>query len=368
MKTTHPTFGVGRLTALVLLGTLAGCAPRPTMNPGLGASGGRLANLPETPSENLARLEHLSTERRAKESPTDYILGEGDLLSVRAVGLDDLTQRVRVEGDGTITLPLVNAVSVGGKTVTEAQRELTRRVGEFMYDPHVTLFVEEYRSRQVGVVGAVQHPGLVSLTEQHSTLLDALSAAGGMLPEATGRVYLIPAESRPRTAAEPVQVAMQQGTGLGAVPSSDGHAPIMLDMKELGQAAESTFFSLPVRAGDVVMVPGAGEFIVGGWVEKPGNYPLKTTLTLRGAIATGGGLSFPADTKRIQIHRLTANGSTENHEVDYAAIDAQRISDVFIHDGDVVDVKASTLKLIPYSIYKVFADLIRFGAGIRVAP
>jgi polysaccharide biosynthesis/export protein len=95
------------------------------------ASGGHVANLPETPAENLARLEQLSTERRAKQSPTDYILGEGDLLSVRAVGLDDLTQRVRVEGDGTITLPLVNAVSVGGKTVTEAQRELTRRVGEF---------------------------------------------------------------------------------------------------------------------------------------------------------------------------------------------------------------------------------------------
>src|SRR5262249_46628155 len=244
---------------------------------------------------------------------------------------------------------------------------LPRGVGDSMSAPHVTLSAEESGSRRVGVVGAVQPPGLVSLTEQHSPALDALSAAGGMMPEATGRVYLIPAESRPRPAAEPVQVAMQEGTGLGTQPGSAGHAPIMLDVKELGQGAETTFFSLPVRPGDVVMVPGAGEFIVGGWVEKPGNYPLRTTLTLRGAIATGGGLSFPADTKRIQIHRLTPNGDTESHEVDYAAIDAQRTSDVFIHDGDVVDVKASTLKLIPYSIYKVFADLIRFGAGIRVA-
>jgi protein involved in polysaccharide export with SLBB domain len=368
MNSTHTAFGWRRVTALALLATLVGCAPRPTLTPGLGASGGRVSNLPETPSENLARLQQLSAERRAKESPTDYILGEGDLLSVRAVGLDDLTQRARVEGDGTITLPLVNAVPVAGKTVTEAQRELTRRVAEFMYNPNVTLFVEEFRSRQVGVVGAVQHPGLVSLTVQHSTVLDALSAAGGMMPDATGRVYLIPAESRPRATPEPVQLAMREDTGVGAAPSAGGHAPIMLDMKELGQAAESTFFSLPVRPGDVVMVPGAGEFIVGGWVEKPGNYPLKTTLTLRGAIATSGGLSFPADKSQIHIHRLTANGDTESHDVDFAAIDAQRVSDVFIHDGDVIDVGASKVKLVPYAVYKVFTDLIRFGAGVRVAP
>src|SRR5262249_18048055 len=79
MQSTHTplgTLGVRRVPALLLLGELGGCAPRPALSPGLGANGGSVANLPETPSENLARLEQLNTERRAKESPTDYILGE----------------------------------------------------------------------------------------------------------------------------------------------------------------------------------------------------------------------------------------------------------------------------------------------------
>ena len=42
------------------------------------------------------------------------------------------------------------------------QQELTTRVGQFMYQPHVDVFVEEYSSQQIAVVGAVQRPGLVA--------------------------------------------------------------------------------------------------------------------------------------------------------------------------------------------------------------
>jgi protein involved in polysaccharide export with SLBB domain len=217
------------------------------------------------------------------------------------------------------------------------------------------------------VVGAVQRPGLVSLTSRSATVLDALSAAGGMMPDAGGRVYLVPAESRapatdgiiPAAAGAP----LPNGAGTTEAP-----APIMVDVRELGQAAQTQFFSLPVRPGDVVMVPGAGEFIVAGWVAKPGNYPLKSSVTLRGAIATAGGVTFPANTTSIRMHRLTPAGDGETHEVDYQAIVNQKAADVFVHDGDVIEVRSSAAKLVPYAFYHTVTDLIRFGAGIRVAP
>jgi protein involved in polysaccharide export with SLBB domain len=101
-------------------------------------------------------------------------------------------------------------------------------------------------------------------------------------------------------------------------------------------------------------------------MEKPGSYPLRTPLTLRGAIATSGGLSFPADTYRIRIHRLNATG--EPLDVDYEAILAGAAPDIFIQDGDVIEVPASPAKLMPYAFYRAVIDVVRFGAGIRVAP
>ena len=342
----------GPATTLAVLAAF-GCSPLAPTAPRVAPATVGIAKLPDTPSENLERLTRLSAERRAESRPDDYVLGEGDLLSVHAVGLDELNQRVRVDGNGTVALPLLQTVPVAGKTLADAQHDLTSRLGEFMYEPQVSVFVEEYRSQQAGVVGAVQHPGLVSLTQRNATILDALSAAGGMTPEASGRIYLIPAEVRAEAA---------------AAPASGVQSPIMLDLKELGQSARSDFFALPVRPGDVVMVPGTGEFILGGWVNEPGSYPLKSALTLRGAVATGGGLAFPADSGRIHIYRLTGNGNSETHEVDYAAILSQRASDVFIHDGDVIEVGSSTVKLVPYAFYKTLADLVHFAAGIRVAP
>jgi len=336
-----------------------------------------IGNLPSTATDNMARLTRLAAERRAGGMTGSYVLGEGDLLSLRATGVDDLTQRVRVEADGTITLPLLGTVPIAGKTVAEAQRDLTHRLGAFMYQPQVMVFVEEYRSQQVGVVGAVQHPGPVSLSASHATVLDALSAAGGMSPLAGGRIYLIPSVRLPAGEADPkpavADASPEAGVRLAAATEGQAEpdaseAPIMLDVNDLGGAAAQAFYALPVRGGDVIMVPGGGEFIVSGWVEKPGNYPIKASLTLRGAIATGGGLSFPADTKRVRIHRLTPAGKTETRELDLDAVLAERQPDVLIHDGDVIEVGYSAPKIVPWAVYKATVDLVRVGAGIRVAP
>src|SRR6185369_12004905 len=96
--------------------------------------------------------------RRAQQAQGDYVLGEGDLISVKAYDLDDLNQRVRVENDGSVTLPLLNRVSVAGRTVSEVQADFTKRLGAFMFSPHVTVFVEEYRSQQVAVEAGPRQP------------------------------------------------------------------------------------------------------------------------------------------------------------------------------------------------------------------
>jgi polysaccharide export outer membrane protein len=319
--------------------------------------------------ESVARLADLARARHGEAGERDYVVGPGDVLSVRAFDLNDLNQRVRVDGNGTISLPLLNTVPVAGHTVGEVEKDLTKRLGEFMYNPHVSVFIEEYRSQQVAVVGAVQHPGLVSQTAASSTVLDALSAAGGMTADAGSRIYLIPAESRaePRgamlaTAATSNDPGLMEGVGLRDA------APLFVDTKEASPQGQRLFFSLPVRGGDVILVPRTGHFIAEGWVEKPGTYPLQSGLTLRGALAIAGGLSFPADTGSIRIFRAQASGSPELHEVNYGEVMAQRAPDMVIQEGDVIEVATSTAKMVPYGVYKTVTEILHLGARIPLIP
>jgi protein involved in polysaccharide export with SLBB domain len=341
----------------------------------------RVPNAPRTAEENLERLTRLHAERSVEMKDEQYVLGTGDVLAIRAFEVEELDRRVRVDHDGTVTLPLLETVPAAGLTVSALQQELTRRLGEYMYNPHVAVFVEEYRSHQVAVVGAVRTPGLITLRDRELTVLDALSAAGGMSDAAAGQIFLIPSEGRQGLAAALTGMLADPTlrsdgrdliAGDGRVANDDGAfrkaQPIMIDVNRVPDGVETFFFSLPVRDGDVVLVRPAGHFILTGWVHKPGTYPLRPGLTLRGALATGGGLRFAAKKTRISIHRLSPRGGRQVETVDFKAIGAQKAEDVFIDEGDVIEVKSSAVKLVPYGFYALVADVVRFGAGIRMVP
>ena len=78
-------------------------------------------------------------------------------------------------------LPLVGRIEAAGRTESELRQEIRDRLeAGYMYDPPVNLFVAEYRSRMVGVIGAVEKPGFYPLASEADTLLDALALAGMM--------------------------------------------------------------------------------------------------------------------------------------------------------------------------------------------
>src|SRR5262249_11793577 len=150
-------------------------------------------------SADLERLAHLWQERTQEGSFSDYPIGPGDVLQISVPAMDELSESAaftaRVSGEGTITLPLLGVVPVAGLTEQQTREEIRRRLAErYMYDPQVNLFVREYRSRQVAVVGAVNKPGLYDLASEANTLLDMISQAGGMTDTAASRILFIPAE------------------------------------------------------------------------------------------------------------------------------------------------------------------------------
>src|SRR3954470_2967895 len=164
------------------LALAAGCAP--AVSPHAAMPSAAAVAPAAAPAATTGALGALFTQRHDENNDKEYVVGEGDVLAIKAYDMDELNTRVRIDGDGAITLPLLNTVKVGGETLSRVQQDLTKRLGEFMYDPHVSVFVEEYRSQQVAVLGAVQRPGPISQIARNTTIREALASAGGATADA----------------------------------------------------------------------------------------------------------------------------------------------------------------------------------------
>ena len=110
----------------------------------------------------------------------DTTLGPGDALTVRVYGEEEMTGNHQVAPDGTINFPLLGAVQVNGLEPTEVAEKIQTELRErdLMRNPHVSVYVDEYASKRVSVVGAVANPGTFPL-EPGMTVVQAISMAGG---------------------------------------------------------------------------------------------------------------------------------------------------------------------------------------------
>lgn len=111
--------------------------------------------------------------------PGEYVISPGDTLQVRVFQQEAMSARVRVRGDGKVSLPMVNDWVVAGKMPMQVATELQVRLKEFINTPVVTVSLEEMRPLTVSVVGEVVRPGVVVL-EPGAGVLHAIAASGGL--------------------------------------------------------------------------------------------------------------------------------------------------------------------------------------------
>src|SRR5712671_6360151 len=200
MRLTRIGFCFGRVgVAAVVALALASCsserppAPPVEAQPAPGLAGDMRVPSAANSETNQARLKELYEKRSKAAESVDYPIGPGDVIQISVPGVDDLKERlVRVGGDGRIELPLIGQVQAGGLTEPQLTEQLKVALGKYMYSPQVDVFIKEYRSRQVAVVGAVRTPGLVTLTNSDISILDAITQAGGLTAEAADEIVMLP--------------------------------------------------------------------------------------------------------------------------------------------------------------------------------
>ncbi|MPZ78263.1 MAG: hypothetical protein GEU77_17265 [Deltaproteobacteria bacterium] len=319
-------------------------------------------------NNDLDRLKLIWQQRKQERRNGDYVIGPGDVLEISVAGVDEIKNlSERVTAEETISLPFVGVITTRGLTDKTLRSEIGRRLEiNYVRNPQVSLFVKEFRSRQVAVIGAVQKPGLYNLASGSDTLLSMISQAGGMTEAAAERILLIPAEpAEPEKAKEiidslPVQLMRQNPAPL-ILKNVD---PVVINLDSVNRAGNEMYLNIPARPGDVVMVPGGGEVLVQGWVGKPGAYKISSGLTILGAVAAAGGTSFPADTSSVELIRTNKQGQKSTFVANLDAIKSGAQPDLSLREGDVIDVISSSPKLVAYGIYRFFTGIINVGASI----
>jgi len=244
-------------------------------------------------------------------------LGPGDEVEIAVYGTPDLSGHTRVSSDGNISMPLVGNVHVAGLTSGEAEAaiEAQLRQNNILNDPQVSVFVKDYGSSGVSVVGEVVKPGSYSILGSHR-LFDLLQAAGGLTEKAANRAVI-----SHRGSENPISVELA---------------------KDPAKMAQS---NIEVQPGDTVVVPAAAIVYVLGEVSKPGGYVLGSGggVTVLRVVAAAGGPTRNASLGGAKMLRRTPNGLQEV-PVPLKKILNAKAPDVPLDPDDIIFVPNSKMK------------------------
>jgi polysaccharide biosynthesis/export protein len=273
-------------------------------------------------------------------------IGPSDLVAVAVYDAPELTRTVRVGADGLMRLPMLKQrIKAEGLMPGELETVIASAlVAEgLIVDPFVTVTIAEYNSRPISVAGAVKQP----LTFQASgpvSLLEAITKAGGLAPEAGPEILVSRAQS-----------------------GSDGTVTALVQrilVKGLIDAADPAL-NISLIGGEEIRVPEAGRVYVIGNVKKPGAFAVQDGLesTVLKMLALSEGL-MPYASKDAYIYRREANGSKNEIEIPLNRIMERKAPDATLLANDILyvpDNKGRRMTL--GALEKVLA----FGAGAGTA-
>ena len=246
-------------------------------------------------------LDQLWESRRSHA--TDFAIGVGDIIEISVPGMQDFQAQgsvsgiaggaaagssnqqsladdtVRVDGLGDINVPLLGHLHAAGLTEGQLRDELTHRLGKYMYDPQVELFVKSYSSREVAISGEVHSPGMYIVNGPTETIHDLIIRAGGTTDAAAPKIMLTPASTAGKTQLTAASAWMPHADAPGSGPVANDaaslqasaydspHSTYVIDLTN--RQASERYLNIPVRPGDTVYVPRAGSVTVIGWVYTP---------------------------------------------------------------------------------------------------
>ena len=261
----------------------------------------------------------------AQQQDDRYRIGAGDVLDVRIYNRPQLSRdAVRVEGNGMIRMPLIETeIQAACYTEGELAKEIATRYAKYYRNLQVDVFIKEFHSRQIAIIGAVNEQGRFEL-QRRIRLLELLTYAKGPSPKA-GQTINIVHSSAPT-------LCKKDDDEINAFTS------FRLSDTLLGEPKANPY----LEAGDIVTLPEADQVYVVGNVVMPLTIPLREPITVTQAIAMAGGTRQDTKKDKVRIVRQEPGAQTKKEMlVDLSAIEKRQAEDIQLQPNDIVDVPTS---------------------------
>ncbi|MBI1290694.1 hypothetical protein GC173_05565 [bacterium] len=294
-------------------------------------------------------VEKMMTSEDLKLSrPREYYIGPGDVLGITLVGRPDIlgagrdgTERlmITVTENPIITLPLIGAITVHGKTSIQLEEQLKIAYAQFISNPVPVVVIEKYYYNQVTVLGSVRSPGAYPLNFG-DTVVDSIFKAGGLtfgretggLPPARFlKVYREKVNNRERNEMTPDEYLAKIKEGEKILPREE----IIIPIEEFILNGDLQY-NLPLHPNDIVFVPAAGTVIVHGRIRNPGVVFLGPSVrTLLQVVTERGRLRYSGGSV-VEVVRSYPDGRQESFFHNVRRIQLRKDEDFYLQDGDQV--------------------------------
>ncbi len=307
------------------------------------------ADLVSLPTEEFREIDSLEI--------SSYLIGPGDILELILFDVPELSGPVTVLSDGSVSIPLVGNVMMNGLTLQQAAEKAQKLLTKELLRPQLQLRVIEARPIRVSVVGAVERPGLYSLSNRElsqtegapvttstgpPTVVDAIVKAGGITPQANLRSVRL----QRRLPGIPKRFKLTQLNLLELLLEGDQqHNPILFDGDtiKLDRAQETPSDAIELVSSN--LSPRVIEVNVIGEVNNPGLLRLRANTPLVQAILAAGGLKdWRANVGNVELVRINSNGSATLRRLRFnIGSDASNETNPPLRSGDTVRVNPSFL-------------------------
>ena len=276
----------------------------------------------QTPTPPLAASSMNATRtangaREAKVPEATMKIGPGDLIEVNVYDEADLHQTIRLNDLGEGSLSFIGKIHLAGLTTDQAGALIARKLkdGNYLLAPQVTVFIREYSTQGVSVLGEVKTPGVYAVVGGQS-LLDVLAAAGGTTPLAGAEIT--------------IQRAGDAST-LTVLLSKDAHQSLSSNVR--------------LYPGDKVVIPRTGLVYVLGEVVRAGGFVMENSgkITLLQALALAGGATRTSSMNGSRLLRKGPSGYTDIHVELNKMLKGQK-EDVQLQAEDILYVPGNGLK------------------------
>jgi polysaccharide export outer membrane protein len=283
-----------------------------------------------------------------------YLLGPEDEIQISGPELEELNNKTaRVDGEGDIQVPLVGRVHVAGLTVQQAEQELNKRLSMYIKHPQAAVDVKELRSQPASILGAVNNPG-VHQVSGHKTLLEMISLAGGIRPDA----------------GYSIRITRQVEWGCIPLPGSTVDASGRFSIAQVKlqdiMEAKTPEENIQILPHDVISIPKAELVYVTGDVKKSGGFVLgeRQNMSVLQAISLAEGLGQAPDTKHAKILRLNP-GADQRTEipVDLKTILQGKGGDVPLQGNDILFIPDNTGRK---AALRIMEAAIQTGTGLAI--